>query len=362
MEQSVRSPVDGGPGVLTPTQVKSKYFEFFEAGSHHEVLLLGDLVEQYVHWVRSKGHKVLCTARVAPCGLCERALASDDVSTHQVEYYAPAFVRGWRERTFEQKVAVFSAGACEAVLKLLDGQPARGRRLDVERFKSGTTARFKVKPLDGLPSGFPSVLPPAFDLVPFVLARYGHPPDPRRPMVLLPEFKCEAVSAGPAGRPKPLALSPGDCKPPMTPQAAADLLPKARAWNSKNLVAECEAVLRAAGLNIPPAPLDLIASDPAPAAEELPTGRLAEPSAPYGPRVAVHSPATDAEVLADGTGRIVCREVKQQCPALNGTHAAQPKPAEGPADASDALGQVLARAAAASANGKNGHGKKGGVR
>ena len=87
-----RSGESAGASALTPRQART-YFEFFRAGTHREVLLLGDLVEQPVHFVRSKGHKVLCASRVAVCDLCEISATDADVSTQQVEYYGAMFIR-----------------------------------------------------------------------------------------------------------------------------------------------------------------------------------------------------------------------------------------------------------------------------
>jgi hypothetical protein len=202
----------GGALALTPKQAKG-YFEFFSVGTHREVLLLGDLVEQPVHYVRSKGHKVLCASRAGVCELCEKSADTDDVSTQQVEYYAAAYVRPWREREFHQRVAVFSSAAGDEVLKLIPDGTQRGHRLDVERYSHGNSGRFRIKLLAGLPGGFPAVLPPAFDLVPWVRARFGKRQDPARPLVFLPSFKVEAVSSGPAGRPRGLGLSAEDCSP-----------------------------------------------------------------------------------------------------------------------------------------------------
>ncbi len=212
MDRSSISPGQTPVGTLTPAVVKSRYFEFFPAGTHREVLLLGDLVEQYVHRVNSKGYNVLCGARAGRCEMCEKAAESDDVGIQRVEYYAPSFVRPWRDREFIQRVSVFSAAAVESILRLIPEGSQRGHRLDVERYSQGSSSRFRIKQLAGLPSGFPSMLPAAFDVVPFVLARYGKPAKAHLPMVFLPPFKCEAVMSGPAGRPRPLDLSADDCR------------------------------------------------------------------------------------------------------------------------------------------------------
>jgi hypothetical protein len=213
MDTSVVSPNPGGVAAraaLTPAEVKRRYFEFFPAGTHREVLIVGDLVEQFVHWVKGETNKKLCGARSGYCKLCEDSATSKDVGLRQVEYYAPAFVRPWREREFTQQVCVFSAGALEVILKLIPLDAPRGHRLDVERYKHGNSARFKIKPLDGLPAGFPAALPAAFDVQPFVRARAGLPDDSARPMVFLPSFRCESVSVLPVGRPKPLDLPAAD--------------------------------------------------------------------------------------------------------------------------------------------------------
>lgn len=372
MEQSVHSPMPGADPVtpvLSPAEVKRKYFEFFDVGTHKEVLLLGDLVEQLVHWVQSKRHKVLCVARQRPCELCAKAATSDDVETLQSEFYAASFVRSWRERTFFQKVAVFSAAACETILKLADGQPLRGRRLEVTRSKQGNSARFKIGDLAGLPAGFPVAIPPAFDLVPFVVARYGGIPDPRRPMTLLESFQCERVQVGPSGRPKPLDISANSFVT-MTPDEAEALLVKARQTQWSGMIDRCEAVLRAAGRPIPAAVASpgvnadgTIADSPRP---KLPTVHVVgqpgerEPldlheriaptlSQPLGPRHRVAgtgTTTTDDEALTERAGHVVCDEVKNSAPACLRNKKPQP-PDELPATVGDVL---------------NGHARKGGAR
>jgi hypothetical protein len=215
MDGSVYSPVSGGVPSLTPKQA-GRYFEFFRAGTHREALLLGDLVEQQVHYVKSEGHKVLCKARGGFCDLCEKAGAGDDVGVQQTEFYGPSFVRAWKEREFHQRVAVFSEAAAEELMNLIDRDHegvARGCRLDVSRHTRGTSSRFVIRIMDGLPRGFPSLLPAAFDLLPWIRARFGKRQTPDRPLVILPSFKCEVVNDARSGRPKPLDLSAEDYKP-----------------------------------------------------------------------------------------------------------------------------------------------------
>jgi hypothetical protein len=196
------------PVQLTPKQA-GDFFEYFPVGCHKECLLLGELSEQYVHFVRSKNHKVLCGSRQGFCELCEQADTSADISTAQREYYAPSFVRNWKDREWKQRVAVFTDAAGEQVLRMFPEGGFRGGRLDVTRFKQGTSTRTGVKLLEGLPRGFPAHLPPAFSVVPFVRARYAKRQDPTNPIVILPPFKCE-TSSGSAGRPRPLELTAAD--------------------------------------------------------------------------------------------------------------------------------------------------------
>lgn len=191
-----------------------EFFEFFRKGSHREVLFLGELVETPVHFVKSKNHKVLCGARVGRCPLCEIAATSDDVSNQQLEYNAPAFVRQWNERDYLQQVAVFSNASYGKLCELFPADSVRGQRAEVLTKAHGNSVRYAVKALDGLPRGFPSTLPASFDVVPFIRARFGLPPDPARPMVLLPSFRCDGPGGGAAGtlhRPKPMPLTPADC-------------------------------------------------------------------------------------------------------------------------------------------------------
>src|SRR4051812_28204197 len=99
MDQHTHSPHPGA-GAPSPAEVKKRYFEFFPVGTHREVLVLGDLVEQMPHWVGSLGHKVLCGARAGKCELCDQAGDSAHVDARQAEYIAPTYVRPWREREF----------------------------------------------------------------------------------------------------------------------------------------------------------------------------------------------------------------------------------------------------------------------
>ena len=72
MEVPVISP-DPGVRDLTPKQAL-RWFEFFRPGCHRCAILLGDLVEQRVHYIRSKNHKVLCGRSVGASGLVEPSI------------------------------------------------------------------------------------------------------------------------------------------------------------------------------------------------------------------------------------------------------------------------------------------------
>lgn len=276
---------------LSPRQAK-KFFELFRPGTHREVLLLGDLAEQLVHWVKSKGHKVLCAARQGPCELCAQAGESADISTRHSEYLAAALVRPWRDRLFEQRVAVFTAAAGEQVLTLTAGGQQRGQRLDVARAQ-GSRSRIKVELINGLPAGFPDTLPPEFDLVPWVRARFGKPQDPARPLAFLPPIKCggPTTRAVAVGRPMPLDLTADDCAAPkaMTPDEAESLLRKIDAAGTHAMPAmreKCEQVLRDAGRPVPTA-----ARPVATPATSSPTARPSPPPPPPAPPAAVVEPA-----------------------------------------------------------------------
>ncbi len=130
-----------------------------------------------------------------------------------MEYYAPSFVRASSEREFHQKVAVFSAAAREKLLQLIPDDTARGKRLDVQGVKHGTSARYLVSALPGLPREFPSVLPSAFDVLPFIRARYGKSQEPGNGPVFLPSFRCEAIRPSGPGAVKDLAVTAADCAP-----------------------------------------------------------------------------------------------------------------------------------------------------
>ena len=204
-------------GTLTPKQAK-KFFEFFSPGTEREVLVLGDLAEQHVHYVRSKGHKVLCGARVGRCDLCEKAGSSDDVSDQQVEYYAASFVQAPKDREMHQRVAVFTAVSGEELLRLVPEGSLRGHRFSVRR---ESTQKFKLRLLAGPPRGLSNVIPVAFDLLPFVRARFGRPQSADRPFVCLPPLRSKDLVSGPAHRPRPLDVSAEDCTP--SPEVLAKL-------------------------------------------------------------------------------------------------------------------------------------------
>jgi hypothetical protein len=265
--------------------------------------LLGDLVEQAVHYVRSKGHTVLCASRACACELCEKAAESDDVSDRRVEYYAASFVRRWTERTFEQRVAVFSAAAGEDILRHVPLGSQRGVRVEVRRYAHGSSSRMSVKPLDGLPKDFPSILPAAFDLVPFIRARYGKRQDPRQPLVFLPPFKCERPTAA-FGRPRHVELSVGDFKPT---EEAIDTMRKAKAF-----LVDQDANGYATSPTCPPVPSPGPAADPSPAdppdaAEpdeptplESPAEPVAAPASPQPSLGSVDQPAPLVESVEVG--------------------------------------------------------------
>jgi hypothetical protein len=202
MDRSVLSPPEtgGGVGMLTPEEAHALH-EFFRVGAQREVLLLGDPEEQRVHHVERRKRK-LCTARVGPCALCEAAPFDPDVEPSQLEFVVPAAVRPVREPEFVQRVAVFPRAA-GLKLREVCGDAYRGRLLHVVR---GASNRLTIRPLGGLPRGFPASLPPAFPVLPFVRARFGLRPDPRVPVVRFGPIRCEAQQPGGAGWPKPLAL------------------------------------------------------------------------------------------------------------------------------------------------------------
>lgn len=326
MDISAISPSSEGGGTLTPKQA-ADYFEFFKSGSHREVLMLGDPVEQPVHYVKSKGHKVLCGARQGLCDLCEVAATSENVSTQQVEYYAPTYVRSWKEREFHQRVCVFSAAAESTIRRVVP--ESRGQRISVLARKQGTSVRYDIEPMAGLPRGFPLVLPAAFDVLPFIRARFGKRQDPARPLVLLPSFKCEPTAVRPAGgRPKPLDLSADDCR------VDADELAKMKA-----LLAG--AMARNATDDGDPKP-----QPPSPPAAPRPATTPRQPAQPengladagqllgslmgrlipgvnaeYGPKVPVREPITaddEREALTKRAGQSVCDTQRGRSQFLNG--------------------------------------------
>ena len=325
-----------GGGAFTPAQAK-KFFEFFSVGTHREVVLLGDLVEQPVHYVRSKGHKVLCGARVGPCQLCELSAHDGDTSTQQLEYYAPSYIRTWREREFHQRIAVFSEAAGRQLLAVLAGGPHRGRRVEVKRTSQGTSPRFKIEAKDGMPGGFPASLPQSFDMVPFIRARYGRVQTPDRPLVFLPTFKCEPSGTTGPSRPRSLALTPDDCQ-----LSEADINKFRNYLRGKEAeanqpdplsaippAAEPKAAPAPESVEVPPELAAIKARQDKTAAEtngpRLFTGELdviehaAVPSN-YGPRLTVRpavGPGLDIDVELDSVSKL-CRDLKATAPCLNG--------------------------------------------
>lgn len=330
MDNSAISPSSEGGGALTPRQA-ADYFEFFKSGSHREVLLLGDLIEQPVHYVKSKGHKVLCGARQGVCDLCEVAATSENVSTQQVEYYAATFVRSWKEREFHQRVCVFSAAAESTIRRVVPD--CRGQRVSVLARKQGTSVRYDIEQMPGLPRGFPLVLPAAFDVLPFIRARFGKRQDPARPLVLLSPFKCEPTAVRPGGsRPKPLDLSADDCRVDAGDLAKmkAALAERLRGWGD-DAGGTPEPVTPTP---TPPAPA---AAAPRPQPQPKPTepglaeagqalgavlGRLIPGvNAEYGPKVPVREPITAAdehEALTKRAGSAVCDTQRGRSSFLNG--------------------------------------------
>jgi hypothetical protein len=323
------SPSSEGGGTLTPKQA-ADFFEFFKSGSHREVLLLGELIEQPVHYVKSKGHKVLCGARQGLCELCEVAGQSENVSTQQVEYYAATFVRSWKEREFHQRVCVFSAAAESMVRRLVP--ECRGQRISVLARKQGTSVRYDIEPMAGLPRGFPLVLPAAFDVLPFIRARFGKRQDPARPLLCLPSFKCEPTNARPAGRPKPLDLSAEDSRtdPDELAKMKATLAQKLASWQGAEPDPATPTPTAAAVQTPRPAA-------PSPRPQPTPTepglaeagqalgavmGRLIPGfNAEYGPKVPVRQPITEAdehEALTKRAGSAVCDTQRGRSTFLNG--------------------------------------------
>lgn len=199
----------GGPApsvpVLSPHEAK-QWFEFFKVGARREVLLLGEPVEMRVHWHRSKQHKILCTALHGTCALCDIAATDPDVGVQQVEFGCPSYVRAARSNEFLQRVAILPRGACEQILDAAaDG--CRGRLFEIVR---GASNRLQVRGSDKLPREFPSILPPAFDVLPWVRARFGMRQNPKQPLVILPPIKCEGGTGPRPGRPVLLPLTRED--------------------------------------------------------------------------------------------------------------------------------------------------------
>ena len=325
-----------GGGAFTPAQAK-KFFEFFSVGTHREVVLLGDMVEQPVHYVRTKGHKVLCGARVGPCALCELAAHDGNTSTQQLEYYVPAYIRTWREREFHQRVAVFSEAAGRQLIAVLDGGPHRGRRVEGKRTSQGTSARFKIEAKDGMPGGFPASLPPAFDLVPFVRARYGLRQSADRPLVFLPTFKCEPSGTTGPSRPRSLALSAEDCKLSdedlnkfrnyvRGQQAAAEqpdplaAIPPAAAPTPAAESVEVPPELAAIKVRQGKAAAEAEADMPRLFTGELDVIEHAAIPSNYGPRLTVRSAVGDGlniDAELDSVSKL-CADLKRTAPCLNG--------------------------------------------
>lgn len=191
---------------LRPSEVETEFFEFFPKSSRREVLLLGDVVDLLVHYLPGSRRKKLCASEVGPCDLCDLAATSPDVEACQAEYYAPAFVRRPREREFRQRVAVYPAVSAVMLQELFPLGSMRGKRVEVHRKPS---RMLEYKALGGIPRGLPAVLPAAFDVLPFIRARYGLPEEPGRPLVVLAPLRCEP-DARPGDRPARLTLNVRD--------------------------------------------------------------------------------------------------------------------------------------------------------
>lgn len=191
---------------LMPEQAK-KIFEFFSKGTTRHVILLGDVVEQRMHFVSEpKRHKVLCTAITGSCELCLKAATSETISTSHPEFLAPAVIRTGERGDFKQQVAVFTLAMEEQLRELLTDGPGRGYRFELRR---ESHHKFKIILDRRAPHTLAHALPMSFDVLPWIRARFGLPQDPVNPPVRIPNFSCREVP-GPAARPKPLALTASD--------------------------------------------------------------------------------------------------------------------------------------------------------
>lgn len=334
---------------MRPADVEARWFEFFPVGSTREVLLLGDVMDLLVHYVKDSRRKKLCKSEYAPCELCDEAASSRNVEACQAEYYAPAYVRRPKEAEFHQKVAVFPAVSAVILQELFPLGQMRGKRVEVTR-KGDRKLYYKALP--GMPKGIPDLLPAAFDLHPFIRARYGQAEEPGCPLVVLPPLRAE-IDTRAGDRPARLTLRATDVDDlaPKTVDELRAYIAKCEESGFRSLAARARQVLNAklAGGPVegtasaddtvvdrpPPAaavvePAEITSAAPPPAAPEKPDpdvlflkAKMSSGEARYGPRRVAREaiPAGDVvdQILTDTTGEIVCREEKEKAPCLNGT-------------------------------------------
>jgi hypothetical protein len=206
---SVPIPSPSGAGgcvsALTPKAAK-KFFEFFLKGTRRDAVVLGDPVEVQGHFVRGLNYKVMCSASTGECNLCQQAATSADIAIATPDYMAPGAIalKGW----FVQRVLVFTAAMEEKARELIEDAIRRGHRLNVNR---ESAQKFALKVASRVPAAMSHEVPPGFDVLPFLRARYGLAQDPANPPVFFRPFPVSLLKAtAPGTRPKPVALGASD--------------------------------------------------------------------------------------------------------------------------------------------------------
>lgn len=201
------APATGTVGAWPTHKEALGLYEFFSPGTRTDVILLGEPIKVTVHHIKSKRHKILCTASTGSCEACQVCGTSVDVSNPQVEYHAPA-MRMKKDRKHWQCIAVFSEKQFEEQLSvLISEEGARGLRVEVWR---SSTQKCDIKPVKGSPRTLSMRLPEAFLLLPWARARWCLHQDAAYPAVRLEPFTVRDVDHNPGRAVKALELTSDD--------------------------------------------------------------------------------------------------------------------------------------------------------
>lgn len=267
-------PAHAAPLNLSEKDAK-KFFDFYKVGTARRVIFLGEVLSQKMHWVASLNYKVICTSSVGRCELCQKAPSSDDVAKADYEHLVACAVRE-RDGRFHQRIGVLTDGLYkgtdryQGLTEFFDDTSPRGHAFDIARPSKHT---FTVKPLRKSSWGTSSALPPAFDLLPWIRARFSLTQTPDRPLTLFTPFTIQDLGVQPTGKPRELDISASDGQSLAEVAKIKELLvAKTKAWQKEDAEATVSA-LKAAGLDAavePVAPVDPPAAAAEPAVD-LPT-------------------------------------------------------------------------------------------